>query len=396
MSSNWFEKQKMKIRPKKVDDILYNVVKNTTNNEEINKEINEEKVLKKIDDIKSNEKETEKKEMNKMNKLIVAVDAGKGYTKYFYRIPVKEIKKKDGSIGYKYREEEKIFTSSVVVGSKALNGDTIYIDGVEHDFHGTKKAVELRDKHKDNNEHKALMQKALFDIAKQEGITRFDVIMCTSLDHYKLESNVEQMKETMSVGEFNIRDDFNSFDITVENVVIEPETLVSTRFASTTLPNVLAVLVDIGTLNVGIVPLNRAKLNKATITAPLLGYNYMINEFKEYLASTKDGALYSKEVLEMYVDMMQGKRENLDGHFRDFFINVYAKTLKNKIDEKGFEDMANLIFVGGTSIACKELILEAFGNEYENVEVVEDIFATVKGAYGKGLKDLKRLENINK
>lgn len=371
MSNLWFNKQMLKNKPKKVENIYTKTNTNINTNDEI--------------------KEEENIEMNNKKVLTVAVDAGKGYTKYFYRVETKQVRKKDGSIGYKYREEEGIFKSAVLVGKTALAGNTVYIDEVPYDFNGTQKAVELKDIHKNNNEHKALMQKALFEIAKKEKITTFDVIMCTSLDHYKLDSNVEQMQKDMSIGTFKIKDDTEELEITIENVVIEPETLVSTRFADTKLPDVLAILVDIGTLNVGLVPLNMARLNKETITAPMMGYDYMVNNFKEYTAMK--GANYSKEMLEMYIDKKQGTVEKLDELFKEFFVDEYSKVLKNKIDEKGFGEFANLVFMGGTSIKCKSLIEEAF-KDYENVEVIEDIFATVKGAYRKGVKDLEKIKQI--
>lgn len=365
MSNLWFSKQIMKNKPKKIENIYI-------------KEDTKETI----------EKTTKEEEKIEMDKLIVAIDAGKGYTKYFYRVVAKKVKKKDGSIGYKYKEETNIFKSAVIVGQKAVTGSTIYINDKPYDFNGTKKVVELEDKTKNNEEHKALMQKVLFDIAKKEKVNLFDVVMCTSLDQYKLEENIEEMQKEMSVGTFKMKDDNEELEITVENVVIEPETLVSTRYADTQLPEVLAVLVDIGTLNVGLVPLNMARLNKETISAPRIGYDYMINMFKEYTDSK--GANYSKEMLEMYVDKKQGTMEKLDELFRDFFVNEYSKLLKKEIDAKGFGEFANLIFMGGTSIKCEELIKEAF-SEYENVEIIEDIYATVRGAYVKGMKDLERL-----
>ena len=192
----------------------------------------------------------------------------------------------------------------------------------------------------------------------------------------------------MNIGTFNIKDDTDEMSITVEKVIIEPESIVSTIYAKTVLKDVLAVLVDIGTLNVGVVPLNMGRLNKEAISAPRIGYDHMINMFKEYTDSK--GANYSKEMLEVYVDKKQGTMEKLDEMFKSFFVNEYSKILKKEIDAKGFGEFANLIFMGGTSIKCGELIKEAF-SEYENVEIIEDIYATVKGAYLKGKKDLEKL-----
>lgn len=361
----------MKNKPKKIDNVYDNkkdlIIDNTITNEKVEEDI----------------------EMNN-KKLTVAIDAGKGYTKYFY---MKDVElKKNGSIVVKPKGFTGIDKSTVVIGQKATTGNTIYINDVAHDFNGTKKVVELEDKSKNNQEHKALMEKTLFEIAKIEKVYNFDVIMCTSLDQYKLEQNVEAMQKEMSVGTFNIKDDDEEMTITVENIVIEPESLVATRYASTKLADVLAVLVDIGTLNVGLVPLNMKRLDKQNITAPHKGYNYMINQFKEFVDSRNCN--YSKEMLEMYVDKKQGTMEKLDILFEEFFINEYSVTLKNLIDEKGFGEFANLIFMGGTSIKCANLIRESFKEGFENVEIIDDIFATAKGAYLRGLKDLEKLQQI--
>ena len=370
MRHEWFKKQKLKEKPKKVNNIY-----------ESKKDLN-------IDN--TNEKIEENIEMNN-KKLTVAIDAGKGYTKYFYMKDV-ELKKKDGSTIVKPKGFYDIDKSTVIIGQKAVTGSTVYIDGVAHDFNGTKKVVELDDKTKNNQEHKSLMQKTLFEIAKKEKVTNFDVIMCTSLDQYKLEQNVEDMQKEMNVGTFTVKDDSEEITITVDKLIIEPESIVSTRYSNTKLKEVLAVLVDIGTLNVGLVPLNMGRLSKDAITAPRIGYDHMINLLKEYTDSK--GANYSKEMLEVYVDKKQGTMEKLDILFKEFFVNEYAnKIIKKEIDAKGFGEFANLIFMGGTSIKCKALIEEAF-SDYENVEIIDDIYATVKGAYLKGLKDLEKLEQI--
>lgn len=369
MSNLWFSKQMIKNKPKKIENIY---IKEDT----------------KEDIIETIEKTTKEEEKLEMEKLIVAIDAGKGYTKYFYAKEVETRSKKDNSIVKKPKGFSGIDKSTVVIGQEAVAGSTIYINDKPCNFNGTKKVVELEDKTKNSEEHKALMQKTLFEIAKKEKVNLFDVIMCTSLDQYKLEENVEEMQKEMNIGTFNIKDDADEISITVEKVIIEPESIVSTIYAKTVLKDVLAVLVDIGTLNVGVVPLNMGRLNKEAISAPRIGYDHMINMFKEYTDSK--GANYSKEMLEVYVDKKQGTMEKLDEMFKSFFVNEYSKILKKEIDAKGFGEFANLIFMGGTSIKCGELIKETF-SEYENVEIIEDIYATVKGAYLKGKKDLEKL-----
>ena len=196
---------------------------------------------------------------NKKKILTVAVDAGKGYTKYAYEKKVTEIK--DGKEVSKSKWGTGLDLSSVVVGQEAKGGNTTYItiNGEEkaYDFSGTIKAVENNDTSKDNEEHRALMLRALFKVAQEEGVTDFNVVMCMGLDKYKSDKNIESMKKTMSVGTFNIRevvenkktkqDEELSLDITIHNIVIQPETLTGSGSAKLKFKERASILVDKGT-----------------------------------------------------------------------------------------------------------------------------------------------------
>jgi hypothetical protein len=106
---------------------------------------------------------------------------------------------KDGKEVSKSKWGTGLDLSSVVVGQEAKGGNTTYItiNGEEkaYDFSGTIKAVENNDTSKDNEEHRALMLRALFKVAQEEGVTDFNVVMCMGLDKYKSDKNIESMKK---------------------------------------------------------------------------------------------------------------------------------------------------------------------------------------------------------
>ena len=332
---------------------------------------------------------------NKKKILTVAVDAGKGYTKYAYK-KMGVGKDKEGN-----EIEKEVWVTDIEISTIAKGeadfGNTTYIKNKNEetytafDFNVRTKAVENEDKTKNNPEHKALMQRALYKISKKENITDFNVIMCISLDQFKRAENIEAMQKEMDVKEFSIKEDNEETVITIHNLIIQPETLGASRFAKTKLPNNNVVLIDIGTLNVGIAPISKAKLDKEEIVAPRIGYNYMVDKFKEY--SDSRGLDYKKSMLEIYIDDNQGSGHKLDSVFKDFFINEYSKMIKKEVNTKGFGEFSKLVFVGGTSVKCAELIEEAFSNDYAGVEVIKDIYATVRGAYLKGLKELEKINN---
>lgn len=371
-SKLWFNKQRIKNKFKKSID-NNSQIKNIKNkmNEESNKMMKEQKKI-----------------------LRVSVDAGKGYTKWVYKI-VKEGTDSEGKPVKKLVWKTRIDMSTIEKG-EADYGETVYIknEGDEafepYNFNIRTKAVELEDKSKNTDEHKALMQRALYKVAQEEGITDFEVIMCISLDQFKLKENVEEMQKNMNVGSFEYKVDGETTKINIHKLVIEPECIVATRYAKKTkLKDSSVVLIDVGTLNVGIAAIDRGKLIKEDLSAPRKGYDEMIDKFKEFSDSKKFD--YKKEALEIYVDKHQGTGHKLDEAFREFFTKQYAPSLKEEINKKGFGEFSELIFMGGTSCKCKDLIEESF-KEYAGVEVITDIFATAKGAYEKGCKDLDKME----
>lgn len=340
----------------------------------------------------------EKTEMIKENAnkvLRIAVDAGKGYTKWAYKI-TKIVVDVEGNESEKTTSKTGIEMSTVEKG-EADFGETTYIknagenDFTAYNFNVRTKAVENKDKTKNNDEHRALMQRVLAKVAKEEGINDFEVIMCISLDQFKLSDNVSDMRDFMDVKSFEVKEGSDITTINIVNLIIEPETLVTTRYAKKTkLKDSNVVLVDIGTLNVGVAPIDRGKLVKEDLTAPRIGYDTMIGMFKEY--SDSKGHDFKKNTLEIYVDGHQGTGHKLDAVFKEFFVNEYAPLIKEEIDAKGFGEFSSLIFLGGTSSKCANLIEEAF-DEYNSIEVIKDIYATVKGAYEKGCKDLDKLKS---
>ena len=371
-SKLWFNKQRIKNKFKKSVD----------NNSQIK-------------NIKNKTEEESNKMMKEQKKILrVSVDAGKGYTKWVYKI-VKESTDNEGKTVKKLVWKTRIDMSTIEKG-EADYGETVYIknEGDEafepYNFNIRTKAVELKDKSKNTDEHKALMQRALFKVAKEEGITDFEVIMCISLDQFKLKENIEEMQKNMSVGSFEYKVDGETTKINIHKLVIEPEAIVATRYAKKTkLKDSSVVLVDIGTLNVGIAAIDRGKLIKEDLTAPRKGYDTMIDMFKEFSDSKKFDC--KKGTLEIYVDKHQGSEPDLDEVFKEFFAKQYAPIIKKEINDKGFGKFSELIFMGGTSIKCKDLIEENF-KEYAGVEVITDIYATAKGAYEKGCKDLDKMD----
>ena len=385
MSKEWFYRQSLKAEEKarRAEKLYGEKIKN--NKEEIFME-NKQAIK------KENKQAKKERLLLEDGVLTVSVDAGKGYTKYAYEVEVDMINK-EGEIKPKKKWITDIEMSTVVKG-EADYDDTTYIttNGVEvaYNFNGRDKVVKNGDVTKDNDEHKALMQRALYKIALKTGVTDFDVVMCISLDQFKLKENVEEMQKNMFVKEFTVKEDDKEVTIKIHNLVIEPESIVATRFAKKTdVPNSNIVLCDIGTLNVGIVPIAKGKLIRESIIAPRNGYDEMIRLFKQYSDSKKCN--YKEEMLEIYVDDNQGKGHKLDEVFAEFFKEKYAPIIKKKIEENGFGEFSHLIFLGGTSCKCKALIEENF-KEYAGVEVITDIYATVKGAYRKGIKDLKKIK----
>lgn len=329
--------------------------------------------------------------------LTVAVDAGKGYTKYAYEKKVERVDK-EGNKTIKPVWGTGLDLSSVVVGQEAKGGNTTYItiNGEEkaYDFSGTTKMVENADTSKDNEEHRALMLRALFKVAQAEGVTDFNVVMCIGLDKYKSDKNIESMKETMSVGTFTIREDEVSLDITIHNVIIQPETLTGSGSAKLKYKDIASILVDIGTLNVGIVPILEGRVDMDNITAPKKGYHYMVENFKTFI-DDETSSEYPIKMLDYYIRKQQGTDKELDELLLRFFKEVYSVELKTEINKKGFGRFATLVFLGGTSVDCAKQIRESFSDDYKNIVIVEDIFATVKGAYKKGVKELNRIEKEN-
>ena len=328
--------------------------------------------------------------------LIVAIDCGKGYVKICF-----EVTKEDGK-----KKIEKIFIESRVTFGESETSETVYINGAPHAFKDGERVVEAEEKTKFSLEHKVLMRYALYEVLKRTGISKYKVVFGCSLDTYRNKIKVGLLREFMldmididgnrlkEDPKTNINMKVGKFDVNFEilDLVVQPETLTSIFSSNVKFAEENAFLIDIGTLNSQIIPIELGRPLIQETRVDDLGYDNIIKAITQTFndLDTKSG-WYNFGTVKSYIE--GGKKDELfDEGIKEYFVK-YCTRLKKTLKELKCNKFSKIIFTGGSSNRFEGYIRANFIDNVNYLEdnvsfVKEPFYANVVGMYIKGSKML--------
>lgn len=316
--------------------------------------------------------------------LIVSIDCGKGYVKICFEVPNRQKMKL-----------EKTFIESRVSFGESETSETVYINGEPHAFKDGERVVELGHKTKHEKEHKSLMHYALYEVLKTTGISNFKVVLGCSLDTYRNKVKVASLRDFMlEEKDINIKVGKFDVDFKILDLVIQPETLTSIYSSNIKFSQENAFMIDIGTLNSQIIPieLGRPMLNNTRVDD--LGYDNIIKAISQSFNDLDPSGWYEFATIKSYIE--GNKSEELFDAGIDEYFGKYCNDLKKKLRELKCNKFSKIIFTGGSSSRFEKHIMKHLIDEEsfkkENVSFVKDpFFANVVGMYLKGSKLLQEV-----
>lgn len=329
----------------------------------MNKEITEKKVKEtKVTKKKATSSKSKARVGRPLSVITVGGDFGFGNIKLSYTDST------DGKI------KKMCLKSAIEPDAESELGDTIYIGERACSLTTRNKLSDSGEKVKDNDYTILNMWRGLFEISKATGFTvkSFVVGVGCSLDTYREKESLEAFRKNLLQNKENTveyywknpvtnRKEYKKVALTIKDVIPQPETLSAVYNIKGFNPNMLNVIVDLGTLNSQVVKFQGAPdLDHAVCTD--LGFDYIVEKIVSKCRAKKINV--DNVTIENCIDNIEECREDIKTEIEDYMLNTFLKDIIQKQMIKTGVDvsLAQPVFVGGTSLVFKDYILQVFPN----------------------------------
>ncbi|KEH91599.1 putative plasmid segregation protein (plasmid) [Clostridium botulinum C/D str. BKT12695] len=308
------------------------------------------------------------------NKILISVDAGKGETKYCFKIRDRKIKDAFATRGRILRDEEDVEVSD-------NNFEITY----ENNRWGI--GDSYTDKDNNNSKNTDLHKIAIYTAITNdiEPNTDDNEVILTVTAPATLANNKDFKTEFANnlKGNVNITVNDKKYNFTVVKVAVRPEGT-GALYKDTALfksKNVLSI--DLGYLNLNACAINRLKVTQDSEITDTLGMQRLHTLLNDALNKYNDGRPLNVQKLNDCLDTGYYKKgKNIIENSEKEVLSVKEKFLEEvltSVRTKHFTDDYDLVvFSGATSKVIKDVI----ENTIDNAQVIEDAqFANVEGNY---------------
>lgn len=301
--------------------------------------------------------------------MVVGIDSGFGRVKIAYKDSAKGKVKTDH------------FSASMVLGRESLDvEETLYINGVPCDVMADEKITDKGYITKENEYNITNMYRALYKIYQNTKTTNFVVGLGCSLDTYKSKDAVESLKAKALEHKEIKFSQIGKEDVilTIEDVFIQPETACSIfNLEKDVNPNAINYIIDLGTLNSQIIKYQKAP-DVANSRPRNFGYASITKKIADKFRSL--GKNFDEKTVEYFIENLDEQTSSIQKVIKSYIINEFLKeTLTDELIKANVNlDVANLIFVGGTSARFATQIAKVF----KDCKFAQNpLFANVIGMY---------------
>lgn len=307
------------------------------------------------------------------NKILISVDAGKGETKYCFKLRDRIIKDTFATRGRILRDEEDVEISE---------------NNFEVEFDGQRWGIgdSYTDKDNNNSKNTDLHKIAIYTAITTaiESKTENEVILSVTAPA-TLANNKEFKTEFANnlKGKVNIKVNDKDYNFTIDKVAVRAEGT-GVLYKDTNLfkgKNILSI--DLGYLNLNVCSINRLKIIQGSEIVDTLGMQRLHTLLNDVLNKYNDGRLLNTQKLNDCLDNGYYKKgKNIIEDSKEEIKKIKEKFLNEvltSVRTKHFTDDYDLVvFSGATSNVIKDTIQ----NTIDNAFLIEDAqFANVEGNF---------------
>lgn len=307
----------------------------------------------------------------------------------------------NGKLFFKYKDKEyEIDFNSRVKELESEAVDCLVINGKYYTFNEGRIAAQLGHNAKDNDVHRILLYKAMYEAYKVTGETKFDIITNCSLDSYKIDEGKSVMDVQSKFKEIKIKEGFVNKEVkfTINQIIVLPECLSGSLTTDLKLKEEDVVVIDIGSKNIQLLQISQGRVQYDTSYATRYGMNNILMGSAD-LVKVHEPMLKSSDAIQMYLEKTNNGSFGIINEVDELILRYLMTNIFTEIDERLNEMDIKLftkyVFLGGGSIALKRFLEAKF--EGKSISFVKNpYFANARGLYMKGVKMINKSKSKNK
>lgn len=309
--------------------------------------------------------------------MILGIDAGFGNVKIAWR-DLEGKKNKISTLDFPSRVKE---TDESDIKAIMIN------DGY-YNFDDADLVVDNGHFSKDNADTRLLLYKALYEVYKKTGETKFDIVTNCALDSYKLDKGKSIINRMTELREIKVKETFkNEVILTINNLIVMPECLSGVGLVKKIkLKDEEVVVIDFGTLNLQGIQIIKGVPQYNTTFSTSFGMQHIYRGLYD-VVKLVEPELASLHAVQMYLEKTAKGDikpiQKVEEAVLNYLVETIFKELSIELKQIKMSMFAKLIFVGGGSIVMKRF-LEAKFTDKERIFVDDAYFANAYGMQATG------------
>ena len=307
--------------------------------------------------------------------MLLALDSGFGNTKLYFKFE---------NTSYVRDFESRVKETNLKTDSTLIINDKMY------DFKDAPLATEMGHKTKEDEIHRVLRNKALYEVYKITGEKEFDIITNCSLDSYKKDrgQSIKQMNEEEK--SIQIEDYFGEkVTLKINKIECYAENLAGLIISNDiNLAEDTVIAIDIGTKNLQVLKLAEGKLIKTYSST--LGMNQVYLDAFD-VVKTVTNKINSPSDVKSYLRRTHKKLNEPIPEIDEAIYKSLETEIFPEIDNvlQGLDSLyTKYIYIGGGSDYLQRFLIRKFKEEkeYDSYFTKDSYFANAIGLYARGEK----------
>lgn len=314
--------------------------------------------------------------------IILSNDYGFGNNKSIYRHEGKTVKK---SFESRYKTEE------------GVTGTYLIINGQGYTFGDGKLATAYGHNTKENEIHRTLLYKAMYDCYKHTGETDFYLIITAGLDSWKQDRG-QSIKDFMFENKsITIETQEEKIKLNIKDIECYPETLMGAMTADLDIANEDELLVfDIGTKNFQLLKIEAGRPLIELSYSTEYGMDRIYTEICDRVKILPNARINNPNAVKTYLKKTANKEEGIieevDSKILEYLQATVFEEIDNRLSHLEISRFCKFVLIGGgASYLERFLTAKYLDNE---THLVKDVYyANALGLYKRGLSAYKNKLN---
>ena len=276
---------------------------------------------------------------------------------------------------------------------KKQTPDTRVINGKIYNFEEGRIAAAHGHRTKDNEIHEVLLKKAVHEVYKRTGATKFDVIVNCSLDSYKDDKGEKVLNSMSKEKTIKVKELYtDEVELTINRIECYPECLTGGALAKVNFKEEDVIVIDFGTKDLQLIRVIQGSPNYAGSKSMKIGMDYIYRGMVDTVANLGVG-INDDVAIKMYLEKTANGKTSIIDSVDDKMLEYLMSNIFTEIDrcltEMNMSKFTKIVLLGGGSMSLKRFLDTKFIKEDEI-----EVYYVEEGYFANSLALFKKAERL--